>query len=477
MSGLFFFDVTGLNPVWICLGVCMSDGYEFDLIVVGAGSGGVRCARIAAKLGAKVACIEERFWGGTCVNVGCVPKKIYAMGSEFSYLADRATGFGWTLEELRHDWGALHDTMFREVTRLSQIYDNLLCNAGVERVWGRARLMDRNRVKVGERVLSARNIVIATGSHPVMPSVDGAEHLLNSDGFFSLNALPKYSVVMGGGYIAVELAGILAAAGSETTLVYRGDCVLRGFDREVREHTQQCLFQRGVKVRTETEIKKVEKSGEGFRVLLSNATELTADCVFAAIGRVPNSRGLGLEAVGVGMDDLGAIVVDDHYQSTVPGIFAVGDVLHRKPLTPVALAEGMYVANWLFGEKPQAVRYDTLATAVFSQPSIGCVGLTEEQCRTRGEAFKIYRSRFTPMSNAFNAIPEKVLLKILVDAASDRVLGIHMVGDHAAEIMQGFAAAMTCGVTKYQLDSTIGIHPTVAEELVTMRDMSELVTP
>lgn len=455
----------------------MNEGNEFDLVVVGGGSGGVRCARIAAKLGAKVACIEERFWGGTCVNVGCVPKKIYAMGSEFSYLAERAAGFGWAVDGVRHDWAALHSTMLQEVTRLSKIYDNLLSNAGVERLWGRARLIDRNTVQVGKRMLSARNIVIATGSRPSMPHFDGAEHVLNSDGFFSMNALPKRSVVIGGGYIAVELAGILAAAGSETTIVYRGDCILRGFDREVREHAQQCLIQRGVRVRTETDIKKVEKSTEGIRVMLSDATDLWADNVFAATGRAPNSRELGLEAAGVGLDDKGAIVVDEHYQSTVPGIFAVGDVLNRKPLTPVALAEGMYVAHWLFGEKPQAVRYDTLATAVFCQPSIGCVGLTEEQCRERGEPFKIFRSRFTPMSNAFNAAPEKVLLKMLVDAASDRVLGFHMVGDHAAEIMQGFAAAMTCGVTKQQLDSTIGIHPTVAEELVTMREMSELVTP
>lgn len=455
----------------------MKEGNEFDLIVIGGGSGGVRCARIAAKLGAKVACIEERFWGGTCVNVGCVPKKIYAMGSEFSYLAERAAGFGWSVDGVRHDWTALHGTMHKEVTRLSKIYDNLLSNAGVERLWGRARLIDRNTVQVGERVFSARNIVIATGSQPSKPHFDGAEHVLNSDGFFDLTALPKRSVVIGGGYIAVELAGILAAAGSETTLVYRGDCVLRGFDREVREHTQQCLMQRGVRVRTETDVKKVDLSDGSIRVLLNDATELRTDSVFAAIGRVPNSRCLGLEAVGVRLDEIGAVVVDEHYQSTVPGIFAVGDVLHRKPLTPVALAEGMYVANWLFGDKPQAVRYDTLATAVFSQPSIGCVGLTEEQCKTRGAPFKIFRSRFTPMSNAFNAAPEKVLLKILVDAASDRVVGIHMVGDHAAEIMQGFAAAMTCGVTKQQLDSTIGIHPTVAEELVTMREVSELVTP
>lgn len=443
---------------------------EFDLIVVGAGSGGVRCARIAAKLGAKVACIEERFWGGTCVNVGCVPKKIYAMGSEFSYLAERAKGFGWTTETHHHDWTALHATMLGEVTRLSKIYDNLLSNAGVERIWGRARLVDRQRVQVSERVLSARNIVIATGSRPLMPTFNGAEYVLNSDGFFALTTLPKRSVVIGGGYIAVELAGILSAAGSETTLVYRGDCLLRGFDRDVREHAQHCLLQRGIRVLTDADVEKIEKSSDGLQVFLKNDVHVGADCVFAATGRVPNSRGLGLEDVGVVLDEQGAVVVDDHYQSTIPGIFAIGDVLHRKQLTPVALAEGMYVANRLFGEKPQAVRYDTLATAVFSQPSIGCVGLTEEQCRFRGEPFKIYRSRFTPMSNAFSTQQEKVLLKLLVDTTTDRVLGIHMVGDHAAEIMQGFAAAMTCGVTKAQLDSTIGIHPTVAEELVTLRE-------
>lgn len=455
----------------------MNDAQAFDLIVIGAGSGGVRCARIAAKLGARVACIEERFWGGTCVNVGCVPKKIYVMGSEFSTLFERARGFGWETVNSRHDWSNLQATMTLEVTRLSGIYDNLLGNAGVTRYWGHARLLDAHRVAVGDTVMTAPHIVIATGSKPSLPTFPGVEHVHSSDGFFSMTALPRRSVVIGGGYIAVELAGILAAAGSQTTLVYRGDMILRGFDQEVRAHTQHCLEQRGIRVLVQTDVREVRRHDGQTIVVTTRDEKIEADRIFAATGRTPNIAGLGLEALGIALNEKGGIAVDEHYQSTVPGVYAVGDVLHRVQLTPVALAEGMYVANHLFGGSPQAIDYHKIATAVFSQPQIGTVGMTEEQCRRRGQAFRVYRSRFTPMSHAFSARPEKVLLKILVDVATDEVLGIHMVGEHAGEIIQGFAAAITCGVTKRQLDSTIGIHPTVAEELVTLRDAAETIIP
>lgn len=455
----------------------MTKPTPYDLVVIGAGSGGVRCARIAAKLGARVACIESRFWGGTCVNVGCVPKKLYVMGSEFSSLFARAEGFGWQLAPPVHRWEALQKAVSSEVARLTGVYDRLLGNAGVERLWGTARLVSANEVVVGDQRLYARHMVIATGGKPVMPTFPGVEHVLNSDQFFAMTRLPRRSVVIGGGYIAVELAGILAAAGSETTLLYRGEQILRGFDTDVRSHLQASLQLRGIKVVTGTDVVRVDRRGSNLELTLTQGESLLVDQVIAATGRAPNTGGLGLEEAGVVVDAKGAIQVDEHYETSVKGIFAVGDVLNQKQLTPVALAEGMYVANRLFGEAPQPVRYDTLATAVFSQPPVGCVGLTEEQCRARGKAFNVFRSRFKPMSHSFVQADEKVLLKILVDEESDLVLGIHMVGDNAGEIIQGFAAAMTCGVTKRQLDSTLGIHPTVAEELVTMREVSERVQP
>lgn len=455
----------------------MTNSTPYDLVVIGAGSGGVRCARIAAKLGARVACVESRFWGGTCVNVGCVPKKLYVMGSEFSSLFARAEGFGWQMAPAVHRWESMQLAVSNEVARLTGVYDRLLGNAGVERIWGNARLVSANEVAVGDRRLQARHIVIATGGKPVMPSFPGVEHVLNSDQFFAMPALPRRSVVIGGGYIAVELAGILAAAGSETTLLYRGERILRGFDHDVRAHLQATLPLRGIRVLTETDVVRVDRQGDGFAVSLTQGEPLEVDQVIAATGRAPNSGGLGLQEVGVALDAKGAIKVDEHYETSIKGIFAVGDVLNQKQLTPVALAEGMYVANRLFGGDPQRVRYDTLATTIFSQPPAACVGLTEEQCRSRGKAFKVFRSRFKPMSHSFMQTDEKMMLKILVDVESDLVLGLHMVGDNAGEIIQGFAAAMTCGVTKRQLDSTLGIHPTVAEELVTMRDVSEIVRP
>jgi glutathione reductase (NADPH) len=455
----------------------MTTSDAYDLVVIGAGSGGVRCARMAARLGARVACIESRFWGGTCVNVGCVPKKLYVMGSEFSALFARSEGFGWTPGAAVHQWSALQAAVFKEVSRLSGVYDRLLENAQVERYWGQASLLSANMVKVGDRLLHARHIVIATGGKPRLPEFPGAEHALNSDQFFAMTELPRRSLVLGGGYIAVELAGILAAAGSDTTLVYRGEQILRGFDTEVRAHVQQTLPLRGVKVRTALNIVRIDADAGRYQVSLSNGERVQVDAVIAATGRTPNIEGLGLMDVGVTLTESGGIEVNEHFETRVQGIYAVGDVLNRTQLTPVALAEGMYVANRLFGAAPQPIRYDTLATAVFCQPPVGCVGLTEEECRALGRPFKVYRSRFKPMTHTFVQSDEKVFLKILVDAESDKVLGMHMVGENAGEIIQGFAAAMTCGITKQQLDSTLGIHPTVAEELVTMRDVSALITP
>lgn len=454
----------------------MTSSETYDLVVIGAGSGGVRCARIAARLGARVACIESRFWGGTCVNVGCVPKKLYVMGSEFSSLFARAEGFGWTPGTAVHQWPTLQAAVVKEVSRLSGVYDRLLENAQVARFWGSASLQSANEVKVGEHLLQTRHIVIATGGKPMRPEFPGAEHALSSDQFFAMTSLPRRSLVLGGGYIAVELAGILAAAGSDTTLVYRGEQILRGFDSEVRAHVQQTLPLRGVKVRTALNIARIDVDAGQYQVRLTNGECLTVDAVIAATGRTPNIDGLGLVDVGVTLTESGGIEVNEHFETRVTGIHAVGDVLNRTQLTPVALAEGMYVANRLFGSAPQPIRYDTLATAVFCQPPVACVGLTEEECHALGRPFRIYRSRFKPMSHTFVQTDEKVFLKILVDAESDNVLGMHMVGDNAGEIIQGFAAAMTCGITKQQLDSTLGIHPTVAEELVTMREVSALIT-
>lgn len=455
----------------------MAQAFDYDLAVIGGGSGGVRCARIAARLGAKVLCVEKRFWGGTCVNVGCVPKKLYVMGSEFSGHFSLAESFGWSTYGGGLRWEQLKSAKDAEISRLSGIYDNLLKNSGVDRRWGEARLVDGNTVQVQAQHYRCKYIVIATGSQAVLPAFPGAEHVLISDDFFEMKALPKTAVVIGGGYIAVELAGILNAAGTQTTLLYRGDCLLRGFDRDVREHVQACLRLRGVDVHLNSVTNTIAADDHRY-IVTSVAEEKTcAEKVFAATGRTPNTHGLCLEEVGIALDKQGAIPVDEHYRTVLPSVYAVGDVISRKQLTPVALAEGMYVANTLFGGKPQPVNYDTIATAVFSQPPIGTVGLSEDQCMTRHRPFRVYKSYFKPMSHAFSTTQEKVFVKILVDDESDQVLGIHMVGEHAGEIIQGFAAAMTCGVTKQQLDNTLGIHPTVAEEIVTLREATALITP
>lgn len=451
---------------------------NFDLLVIGGGSGGVRCARTAARLGARVACVEGRFWGGTCVNVGCVPKKLYVIASEFGDAHLQAQGFGWNALPWELDWTQLHNKVNAEVNRLSGIYDKLLDNAGVTRLWGQARLLGPNAVEVNGQRFTARNIVIATGAKPVIPDIPGKELALDSDGFFAIQEKPRSAIVIGGGYIAVELAGVLAGTGAATSLLYRGECVLRGFDNDVRTHVQTCMKNRGVNVLTHTQVASLRMRDGQREVLLKSGETLLADVVIFATGRCTNVDGLNLDKVGITLNERGGIPVDQHYQTCVPGIYAVGDVLQKKQLTPVALAEGMYVAQHLFGKTPpQPLNYDCIATAVFSQPPVACVGLTEQECMQRGENFRIYQSRFTPMTHAFESAPDKVLLKMLVDDASDKVLGIHIVGENAAEIMQGFAVAIQCGATKEQLDSTIGIHPTMAEELVTMREVSARVDP
>ncbi|CBL45285.1 glutathione-disulfide reductase [gamma proteobacterium HdN1] len=451
--------------------------------MIGGGSGGVRCARMAARLGVRVACIESRFWGGTCVNVGCVPKKLYAIGSAFSTSVARARGFGWEVQEPSLRWEHLQAAVHKEVNRLSGVYDNILDSAGVTRLWGKASLAGKHKVEVDGRVITAQFIVIATGAHSRIPNLPGIEHTITSDGFFAMQNKPARAIVIGGGYIAVELASILAAAGSEVTILYRGETVLRGFDDEVREHLQGVLQARGIRILTHAQVASIDKAESGYRVTFApdagvHGVAIEADCVINATGRTPNSASLNLGAAEIEPDGSGAISVDEHFRTSTPNIFAVGDVLHRMQLTPVALAEGMYVAHYLFGKKaPAPIQYGCVASTVFSQPQVASVGLTEQACMVRGRKFRVYRSRFTPMQQVFANRQEKTFLKMLVDDASDVVLGIHIIGDDAGEIMQGFAAAMVCGATKAQLDATIGIHPTIAEELVTMREVSETVDP
>ena len=444
--------------------------FDFDLFVVGAGSGGVRCARIAAGLGAKVAVAEELYYGGTCVNVGCVPKKLFYYGSHFQEDFKLAQSFGWSISGTDFDWQTLRQNKDREIERLNGIYINLLKNNGVTMVNGRATLTSSNTLEINGQSYSAKHILIASGGWPFVPDIPGIEHAITSNEFFYLDELPKQALIVGGGYIAIEFACILHNLGVDVTLSYRGEMFLRGFDNDVRHHLKDQLLSKGMKLAFNHQVVAIEKRESG-ELQVSDASGQTQnyDCVLYATGRKPKVEGLGLENTQVQLNANGAIQVNDAFQTHDPAIYAVGDVIDRVQLTPVALAEGMFVANHLFGGNAAQVNYSAIPTAVFTQPSIGTVGLTEEQARAEGKNVTIYKSAFAPMKYSFSEEKERTLMKLIVDSDTDKVLGAHMVGPEAGEIIQGIGIAVNMGATKAQFDQTIGIHPTSAEEFVTMR--------
>ncbi|WP_395606074.1 glutathione-disulfide reductase [Pseudomonas sp. B16120] len=445
--------------------------YDFDLYVIGAGSGGVRAARFAAGFGAKVAVAESRYLGGTCVNVGCVPKKLLVYGAHFAEDFEQASGFGWSLGEANFDWATLIANKDREINRLNGIYRNLLVNSGVTLHEGHARLVDAHQVEINGERFTAKHILIATGGWPQIPEIPGREHAIGSNEAFFLKELPRRVLVVGGGYIAVEFAGIFHGLGAQTSLLYRGDLFLRGFDGSVRKHLQEELTKRGLDLQFNADIERIDKQADGsLKATLKDGRVLEADCVFYATGRRPMLDNLGLENTGVKLDERGFVAVDDLYQTAEPSILAIGDVIGRVQLTPVALAEGMAVARRLFKpEQYRPVDYANIATAVFSLPNIGTVGLTEEDARKNGHNVQIFESRFRPMKLTLTDCQEKTLMKLVVDADTDKVLGCHMVGPDAGEIVQGLAIALKAGATKQHFDETIGVHPTAAEEFVTMR--------
>jgi len=443
--------------------------YDFDLITIGAGSGGVRACRIAAGHGARVAVVEERYLGGTCVNVGCIPKKLLVYASEFGAAFEEAAGFGWTVAPDHFDWGRLIANKNREIERLNGVYGELLTGSGVRIIDGRATLIDAHTVTVGEQRLSAEYLLIATGSWPVVPPIPGAEHAITSNEAFFLNGLPKSVILVGGGYIATEFAGIFHGLGVQVTQLYRGALFLRGFDHDVRAFLADEMRKRGIDLRFDTDVVAIERTGDGVRATLSNGSTLCAATIMYATGRAPNTRGMGLVEAGVKLDAEGGVVVDPYSCSSQPHIYAVGDCTNRVMLTPVAIAEGQAVAETLFNHKPTAVDYAIVPSAVFSQPSIGAVGLTEEEARTRLGEIDVYKSNFRPLRHTISGRDERAFMKLVVDRKTDRVAGCHMVGADAGEIIQGFAVALRCKATKADFDATIAVHPTAAEEFVTMR--------
>ncbi len=447
--------------------------YDFDLFVIGGGSAGVRCARISAGHGARVAIAEERFWGGTCVNVGCVPKKLLVQAGEYGGWADDAAGFGWTIKKGPHDWAKLIAAKDREIDRLNGIYRRMLENGGVTIFEAHARFVDPHTLQVGDTRVTAERIVIATGGHPVRPTIHGAELGIVSDDAFYLETMPERVAIIGGGYIGVEFAGIFAALGAKVDLIYRQPLPLRGFDQDLREGLVEALKAAGITLHPGCQPQRVAAQQHGKLFTLSNGHALQTDLVFFATGRRPAVDGLNLDAAGVTAAPSGAIKVNEQLQTGVPHIYAMGDVTDRLNLTPVATAEGHAVADTLFAHRSRRVSLDNVPTAVFSTPPLATCGLTEEVAAAQGPV-DVYVAHFTPMRHAISGRPRRTMMKLVVDQGSQRVLGAHMLGEDAPEIMQGLAVAMICGAKKADFDRTIGIHPTAAEEFVTMRTRSRV---
>lgn len=445
--------------------------YDYDFFVIGAGSGGVRASRVAASFGARVAVAEDGRLGGTCVNVGCIPKKLLVYASHFHQdFEDAAMGYGWTVGERSFDWPTLIANKDREIERLNGIYARLLDQAGVTHIEGRARLVDPHTVAVGDQRYTAQHILVATGGRPVRPSIPGAEHAITSDEAFALEGLPQRVLIVGGGYIAVEFAGIFQGLGAQVIQAYRGALFLRGFDDDARTLVASEIQKAGIELRLHCEVEAIEKTSGGLRAVLSDGEVREVDEVFYAIGRHPNTEGLGLEEIGVDVDESGAIVVDDYSRSSIESIFAIGDVTNRVNLTPVAINEGICVANTLFNDRPMIPDHEAVPSAVFSQPALATVGLTETEARERYTEIDVYVSEFRALKHTLTGRDERSLMKLIVERVSQRVLGLHVVSPDAAEIVQGFAVGIKLGATKADFDATVAIHPTAAEELVTMRE-------
>jgi len=444
---------------------------DFDLFVIGGGSAGVRCARISAGHGARVGIAEERFWGGTCVNVGCVPKKLLVQAGEYGGWAEDAAGFGWTIEKGPHDWGKLIAAKDREITRLEGLYRKMLLGAGATVFDGRAVLVDPHTVAVAGKQVTAETIVIATGGHPERLNIPGEELAIISDDAFYLKTMPRHVVIIGSGYIGVEFAGIFRALGAEVHIVYRQPLPLRHFDGDVREAMRDGLLAQGIHLHPQRLPARIEANGERRILTMDDGRTLTTDVVFFATGRHANVKGLGLEKAGIELNARNAIVVDEHLRTTQPHIYAMGDVTDRVNLTPVATAEGHALADTLYGNNPRVASLRNVPSAVFSTPPVATVGLTEEQAAAIGPV-DIYLTRFTPMRHNLSGRARRTMMKLVVDKATQKVVGAHMMGEDAPEIIQGMAIAVVMGATKADFDRTIGIHPTAAEEFVTLRTLT-----
>ena len=445
--------------------------FDYDLFTLGAGSGGVAGSRRAASYGVRVGIAEMSRVGGTCVIRGCIPKKLLVYGAHVADEIGDAAGYGWEIGPSRFDWATLIANKDREIDRLNGIYLNLLSSTGVALHETRAQLVDRHTIELGDgKRVTAERIMIAVGGHPVLPEIPGIEHAISSNEALDLKALPKRIVIVGGGFIAVEFAGIFNALGSEVTIIIRRDKLLRGFDEDIRGFLGAQLVEKGITIKTEAQVTAIAKTADGLRATLDTGEVLATDQVLIATGRAPNTKGIGLEEVGVTLDRDGAVKVDEWSRTSVDNIFAVGDVTNRINLTPVAIAEARSLAETLYNNNPMRFDPTGVPSAVFSQPPVATVGLTEAQARASGQGVDIYRSTFRPMKHTLSGRSEKTMMKLVVSRDSDKVLGCHMVGADTAEIMQGLAIALKCGATKKQFDQTVGIHPSAAEEFVTMRD-------
>ena len=444
--------------------------YDYDLFVIGAGSGGVRASRVAAAHGAKVAIAEEFRIGGTCVIRGCVPKKLLVYGSHFAEELQDAAHYGWTVEKMTFDWNVLRDTVLKDVDRLNEAYTATLETHGVERFLEKATITGPNSVKLASgKAITAKTILVATGAWPVVPEFPGSDLCITSNEVFHLPTLPRRVVIQGAGYIAMEFAGIFNALGCTVTVVNRSDAILRGYDESIRDRLLQIMMARGIQFRFNCPIEKVEKHGECHSITLKGHDPFDADAVLIATGRRPNTTGLGLDAAGIELGEKGEIPVDERNRTSVPSIYAVGDVTDRVQLTPIAIREGQAFADTVFGDSPRTLDYTNIPSAVFSQPPLAGVGLTEGQARMQYGSIKVFSSDFRPMKNVFAGRHERGLYKMIVDAATDKILGLHMIGPEAPEILQAAAIAVKAGLTKADFDDTVALHPSMAEELVLMR--------
>ena len=443
--------------------------YEYDLFIIGGGSGGIRAARISSNLGARVALAEESDLGGTCVNVGCVPKKLLFYASHFAEDFNNSNYYGWSFDNKKFNWNKLIKNKNIEIERLNNIYKKMLLDASVDIFSGHASLVDSNTIKIGDKLITSKNILISTGGYPFIPKITGNDHVFTSNEAFFLKSLPKKIIIVGGGYIAVEFASIFNELNVETHLIYRGSLFLRGFDKDLREQLKNEMIKKGINLKFNTEIEKISKKNNNLTIKLTSGESLNASHVMYATGRMPNSTNMNLDQVGVKLDKNNAIKVNKFYQTNISSIYAIGDVCNRHNLTPVALAEGSILANNLFNKKNDTLNYNNIATCIFSQPNVATVGLSEEEAKKKYNDIKVFKSSFTPMKLTLTKSEEKNFIKLIIDKETDLVIGAHLVSDNAGEIIQGIAIAIKSGATKKIFDETIGIHPTIAEEFVSMR--------